>query len=164
MVELFDLPDRVASQTDSKLLEDLTVDFAEHHGRMYLASLKFRKLVKSLAAVLVIVAQKRDRNKHLISMKTRIMSVEILDLCLLDWLDHLLRDQIDLVRNACKMFSGIDDEGSAWTEERAGAGGNDRTVMKLDCGCGDSGEFLSLACCNCGPPILSRQFCLLEDK
>ena len=56
MARLF-FSDRIACETYSKLLEYLSVDLAEHHGRMYLTSVKLRKLVKSLAAVFVLIAQ-----------------------------------------------------------------------------------------------------------
>lgn len=60
------LLDRVAGQADSKLLENLLVYFAEHYSRMNLTSVKFRKLVKCLTAIIVGVAQERNGNKNLV--------------------------------------------------------------------------------------------------
>ena len=47
---------RVASETYAQLLENLAVNFAQHHSRVYLTTVEFRKLFKRKAAVFVFVA------------------------------------------------------------------------------------------------------------
>ena len=54
---LLDLLYRVAGESATEFLEYLAVDLAEHHCRVYLAALELRKLVKGLAAVLVLDAE-----------------------------------------------------------------------------------------------------------
>ena len=48
---------RVTSESDSKFLEYLSVDLTEHDGRVDLASIEFRKLLKRSAAVFVMDAE-----------------------------------------------------------------------------------------------------------
>ena len=74
---LFDLLDRIAGESHSELLEDLPVNLTQHHCRMDLTSVKFRKLVESFAAVLIFDAEHRESDKHFVCMQTRIMSVKV---------------------------------------------------------------------------------------
>ena len=53
------LLDRVAGQTYSQFLEYLMVYFAEHYGRVDLASLQLRKLIECHPAVLISYAEHR---------------------------------------------------------------------------------------------------------
>ena len=98
---------RVASETDSELLEDLVVYLAEHHCRMHLASLEFRKLVKSLLTVFVLYAEERKRYEHFVCVQTWVVAVEILNLCLLDRGDQLFRNELHVMWDSCKMLERV---------------------------------------------------------
>ena len=39
--------------------------------------------------------------------------MEVFNLSLLNWLDHLFWDELRAVRNACKVFGGVHDERGA---------------------------------------------------
>ena len=67
---------RITSESYSEFLEYLAVNLAEHHCRMYLATVKLRKLLKCLAAVLVMYAEHRNGYKYLVSVKTWVMSMK----------------------------------------------------------------------------------------
>ena len=108
-------PHRIASDTTAQLLEDFPVHLAEHDGAVHLRSLELRELGKSATAILVILGKDRDCHEHFICMQTRIVSAQIFNLCLLNRLNHALGDEIDIVRDACQMLGGIEQESSAAT-------------------------------------------------
>ena len=115
---------------------------------MHLAALEFRKLRKGLAAVVILTAQNREGYEDLIGMQTRIVAVEILDLCLLDRLNHTLRDEPGLVVNAGEMLGRVYEQCSARTQQRAGLGSDDGTVLKGDCRAGIAGFLRPFLGCN----------------
>ena len=108
-------PHRIASDTTPQLLEDFPVHLAEHDGAVHLTSLELRELGKSATAILVILGKDRDCHEHFICMQTRIVSAQIFNLCLLNRLNHALGDEIDIVRDACQMLGGIEQESCAAT-------------------------------------------------
>ena len=59
---------RIAGEAYAQLVEDFVVDLAEHYRRVHLTTLQFRELVECLATIIIVVAQERERNQHLISV------------------------------------------------------------------------------------------------
>lgn len=101
------LPDRLAGKFHSEFAENILVGFAEHLSRMNLTAAQFRKLRNGIAAIVIVNAQHRERNQYLVSMQSGIVTAEHIHLCSLDGLNHLCRDEIDMVVYAGEIFGGI---------------------------------------------------------
>lgn len=107
---------RVAGQTTTEFLEDLSVYFREHHRGMDLTIAQFRQLLKRLTAILVVSGEYAEGHEHLVGMQTGILATQIIDLCLLYRLNETLRNELGLVVNAGEIFHGIDQERGATTQ------------------------------------------------
>jgi len=112
-----------------------------------LAAVEFRKTFKGLAAVFVEEREHRNGDEDLVRMEAGIMAVEIADLGLLDGLDHILGDELYLVVYAGEMLCGIENQRGGGAEQRAGLGGYQCPVCKLNSGGCNTAFCLSLACC-----------------
>ena len=66
------------------------------------------QLLQSLPTIVVMSREYTKGDQHLVSMQTWILAAQILNLCLLDGLDEALRDEFDLVIDACQIFGGIE--------------------------------------------------------
>ena len=86
---------------------------------MNLATIELGELLKCAAAIFISGAQERERYKHFVGVEARITPVKERHLRVLNRFDHGLRDELYLVWNACKVLRGIEDEGSARSEEFA---------------------------------------------
>ena len=62
--------------------------------------------------------QDGEGHQHLIGVKPGIAASQILDLGLLDGLNHALRDELHLMVDAGQMFGHIEQEGGATAEQR----------------------------------------------
>lgn len=120
--------DRLAGEVHAEFLEDFLVDVAQQDGGVDLAAFQQRKRVQSLAAVLVIRAQDRKGDQHLVSVQTRVLAVQVGDFRLLDRLDEPSRNELDAVVDPGKMLGGFQEKGGARSEKVGGLGAKDCPV------------------------------------
>ena len=106
---------RIASQTTTQFLEDLTIYLREHHGCMYLTVTEFWKLCQGPTTILIVGGEHAEGNKHLVSMQTGVLATQIFNLRLLNWFDEALRNQFCLVVDLCQILGGIEQKGSTTT-------------------------------------------------
>ena len=86
---------------------------------MHLAATQFGELFKSLAAVLIVLRKHRDGHKHFISVKTWVVTTQIFNLGLLDGFNHTLRDELDIVINAFRVWEQAEEYGHSPRREFA---------------------------------------------
>ena len=65
-------------------------------------------------------------------MKTRIMTAEIINLGMLDRLNHRLRNQLQLVVDASQMLGYIQDQCRATTQQLAAVTADNRTILQFN--------------------------------
>ena len=123
----------VACKADTELIENLVVDSTEHHGGVYLTSKKLGELFERTAALLVVSAQQRQGNEYLVGMQAGIATAEVSGLGMLNRLYHVLRNQLDRVVDSGKILGGVEDKSRTRAEEFGAFGGDDSSVLKLDC-------------------------------
>ena len=98
---------RIAGEAASESFEDFLVHFAEHYGAMYLTSPKLRQLCQSAAAVVVVFAQNGNGYQHFIGVKTRVVTMQVLDFGLLYRLNHFRRYEFYVMVYAGKVLCRI---------------------------------------------------------
>ena len=118
----------LGGETDAEFLEDLAVHFAGHDGGVHLAAVEHGQAVKGAAAVVVQQAEDGERDQHLVGVQARVAAVQHVDFGVLDGLYHFLRDELDAVVDAGKVLEGVEQQGSAGTEQFAAMGGDDGAV------------------------------------
>ena len=84
---------------------------------MNLTATQLWKLLESLATVFVVLGQYREGYEHFVGMQTRVVASEVVDLGVLDRLNHGLWDELCLVVDAGKMLGDVEKQGCATTKE-----------------------------------------------
>ena len=97
-------------------------------------------------------------------MQTRIAAVEILDLRLLDRVDHLLGDEFDSVRNPGKMLEGVQEHSCARSQKVAALAGDDCPVGQFKGSRILTGLCLALAGGEGCPPVVGSEPGSFEDE
>ena len=85
---------RVAGEADTEFFENLVVDFAKHYCGVYLAAVSLGQAFKRASAVAVVGAEHGECYKHLVGMQSRIVASQVVYLCILYGLDHVLWDKL----------------------------------------------------------------------
>jgi hypothetical protein len=158
------LLDWLAGETYAELLENLVIDLGEHDGRVNLTAAELRELLKGAAAVVVGLREYAECHEDFIGMKARIVTSEIFHLGLLYGFNHSLRDELDIVVNACKVFGGIEDKCCRRAEKLAGLAGNDSAISEFDGGARLAALPATLLCRHGDLAIVGGYLCLLEEK
>ncbi len=100
---------------------------------MNLAAFEFRKFFKSPPTVFVVGRKNRQRHQHFVGVQTRIVAAQIVDLGVLDRLDHVLRNQFHSMVYAGQMLGGVEYKGRTRSEQHTRLRGNDGAVGQLYC-------------------------------
>ena len=79
-----------ASDLDTQSAERLSVYLGKHNCRMGLAAIETWQLPQSLGTTLIAQTQNRQCHQHLISMQTRVMTLQVRNLGVLDRLYQLV--------------------------------------------------------------------------
>ena len=74
---------------------------------MNLTAAQLWKFLQSLSAVLVVLTQNRQRNEHLVGVQTWILAPQVFGLRLLYRLNHVLRNEFNLVVDACEILRAV---------------------------------------------------------
>lgn len=88
MIELFGLIHRLGGEIDLQLFEGAFVCLGENHAGMCFAAGKVIKLCEGIGGVFVGGGADRERDEHLICVKTGIVVAEYFCLEAADWLQH----------------------------------------------------------------------------
>ena len=113
------LQNRLAGEIDAQFLENFLVNFAQHDSAVNLAAAQFRQLLKRLTAVFVVFREHRERHQNFVGVQARVVSAEILNLRVLNRLNHRLRNQFDFVVDVAKMFHHVEQQRRAASQEFA---------------------------------------------
>ena len=79
---------------------------------MHLTAAKQRQRLEGTTAIGIAHAEHRQGYEHLVGMQAHIAALQIFELHLLYRLNHGLRDEVDLVIDACQMLGDIKQQGS----------------------------------------------------
>ena len=99
---------------------------------MHLAAIQLWQGGKGVAAIFVVEAQHGEGDTYLIGMQARIIATQQRHFHPLDGLDHLLRNQLDIMVDMGQMLGGIQQQSGAGAEAGTGFGGDDRTLAQLN--------------------------------
>ena len=77
---------------------------------MHLASPEIRQLLQRTGAMLIRVAQDRERHQYLIRVQAWVLTPLIGNLRFLDGFDHALRNQLDIVVNPRQILGHIQQQ------------------------------------------------------
>lgn len=123
---------RLACEAYAEFLEDFSVNLAEHRRGVNLAAVQLWQASQRLAAVLVVETQHRKGYENLVGVKPWIMPVKQVDFGVLDWLYHVLRDELYVVADACKMFCCVENQCRACSQQRAALRRDDGAVGEFN--------------------------------
>ena len=109
---------------------------------MHLTAVELRKFFQGSAAFFICSAQYGESHKHLIGMKTGIVSAQIGELSMLNRLYHGLGDELHIMIYSCKMLHCIENQCRGRTKEGTLLGSDYRPVGEFD-----SRGGLAACCC-----------------
>ena len=129
-------------QVDSKLSEDILIDFRKHNAGMNLAAAKLGQNIESLGCLGIRNRTDGKSDEKLVRMESGIMITENSCLKLLIRLDYGVGNEFHFIRNACQMFYAVKEQCRGRAQEGAGLSRDHGSVLKLRSSGGSTCESL----------------------
>ena len=104
VVDVVVLIARLHRELDAQTLEDLDIHLGEHHGSVSLTAGEFGELFQSLEGCFVGSGCGGEGDEHLIGVKSRVVTAQILGLEKLNWFDGSRGDHMVMTVDAGQLF------------------------------------------------------------
>ena len=109
----------IAGKSAAQLLEYLTINFREHHGRVNLTATQTGQLLQGFTTLFIVFRQYAEGYQYLICMQTWVLATQVFYLSLLYGFDQTLWNELGLVIDLCQMLHGIDEQSGAASQQWA---------------------------------------------
>ena len=117
MIKRFGLVIRLIGDIDSQLLKQILIGMRKNYRRVSIASAKICKLIYSALGIIRVDGANRERDEHLIGMKSGIVVSEMLDLEMLDRLNDLGGHKMQVLIDSGKCLYSVEQHSRGGTEK-----------------------------------------------